>query len=43
LRPTETLDGAASTLIVADMVSVRPLSLGDAAYLTCEFTVNVHA
>jgi len=43
IEDDKTLDGAASTLIVADMVSVRPLSLGDAAYLTCEFTVNVHA
>ena len=38
-----TLAGACSTLKVADMVAVRPLSLGDAAYLTCEFNVNVHA
>lgn len=38
-----TLDGACQTLIVADMVSIRPLSIGDAAYLTCEFNVNVHA
>lgn len=38
-----TLDGNASTLIVDEMVSVRPLSIGDAAYVTCEFNVNVHA
>ena len=38
-----TLGGACSTLMVADMVAVRPLSLGDAAYLTCEFNVTVHA
>jgi hypothetical protein len=37
------LGGACQTLIVADMVSIRPLSIGDAAYLTCEFNVNVHA
>lgn len=38
-----TLAGACSTLIVGDMIAVRPLSLGDASYLTCEFTVTVHA
>lgn len=38
-----TLGGACSTLKVADMIAVRPLSLGDAAYLTCEFNVIVHA
>lgn len=38
-----TLAGACSTLKVADMIAVRPLSLGDAAYLTCEFNVIVHA
>lgn len=38
-----TLGGECSTLKVADMVTVRPLSIGDAAYLTCEFTVTVHA
>lgn len=38
-----TLDGNASTLIVDEMISVRPLSIGDAAYVTCEFNINVHA
>lgn len=38
-----TLGGSCSTLKVADMIAVRPLSLGDAAYLTCEFNVIVHA
>jgi hypothetical protein len=38
-----TLDGNASTLIVEEMVSVRPLSIGDAAYTTCEFNITVHA
>jgi hypothetical protein len=38
-----TLGGNCSTLKVADMIAVRPLSLGDAAYLTCEFNVIVHA
>ncbi len=38
-----TLAGAAQTLKVSDMLSIRPLSIGDAAYLTCEFNVTVHA
>lgn len=38
-----TLGGACSTLTVGEMITVRPLSLGDASYLTCEFTVTVHA
>lgn len=43
IEDDRTLGGACSTLIVADMVAVRPLTLGDAAYLTCEFNVTVHA
>lgn len=38
-----TLGGVCSSLIVGDMVAVRPLTLGDASYLTCEFNVTVHA
>jgi len=38
-----TLGGVCSTLKVADMLNVRPVSLGDAAYLSCEFNVLVHA
>jgi hypothetical protein len=38
-----TLGGVCQTLIVAEMLSIRPLSIGDAAYLTCEFNVTVHA
>ena len=38
-----TLAGAAQTLKVSDMLSIRPLSIGDAAYLICEFNVTVHA
>jgi hypothetical protein len=38
-----TLDGNASTLIVDEMITVRPLTIGDAAYMTCEFNVIVHA
>jgi hypothetical protein len=36
------LGGKCSTLIVEEMISVRPLTVGDAAYVTCEFNVNVH-
>lgn len=38
-----TLGGVCSTLKVQDMIAVRPVSLGDAAYLSCEFNVFVHA
>lgn len=38
-----TLGGACHTLIVNDMVSVRPITTGDASYLSCEFTVVLHA
>ncbi len=38
-----TLGGAAQSLIVNDMVSIRPLSIGDAAYLLAEFNVAVYA
>jgi len=37
------LGGKCSTLIVEEMVSVRPLTIGDAAYTTCEFNLTVHA
>ena len=43
LEVDQTLDGVCQTLLVADMVSVRPLSQGDAEYLSCEFNVTVHA
>lgn len=43
IETDQTLDGNASTLIVEEMVSVRPLSIGDAAYTTCEFNITVHA
>lgn len=39
----QTLNGVCQTLIVADMVAVRPITLGDASYLSCEFNVTVHA
>lgn len=38
-----TLGGACETLIVTDMVSVRPITTGDASYLSCEFNVTLHA
>ena len=43
IEADKTLGGNSSTLKVGDMVAVRPLSIGDAAYLTCEFNVTVHA
>lgn len=39
----QTLGGACSTLVVSDAVAVKPLTIGDASYLTCEFVVSVHA
>jgi hypothetical protein len=38
-----TLGGKCSTLIIGDMITVRPLSIGDASYLTCEFNLSIHA
>lgn len=38
-----TLGGKADSLIVEDMVAIRPLILGDETYISCEFNVNVHA
>jgi len=29
--------------MVDDMISIRPLQIGDASYLTCEFNLSVHA
>lgn len=43
LEVDQTLNGVCQSLLVADMVSVRPLSQGDAEYLSCEFNVTVHA
>ena len=43
IEADKTLGGVCQTLIVSEMVSVRPLAISDAAYLTCEFTVVVHA
>lgn len=39
----QTLGGECSTLIVDEMVTVRPITIGDAAYVTCEFNITVHA
>lgn len=38
-----TLGGACSSLVVSDSIAVKPLTIGDASYLTVEFTVTVHA
>ena len=43
IEADKTLGGNCSTLKVGDMIAVRPLSLGDASYLTCEFNVTVNA
>lgn len=43
IEADRTLGGACNTCKVAEMIAVRPLTLGDAAYLTCEFNVIVHA
>jgi hypothetical protein len=42
LEVDQTLNGVCQSLMVADMVSVRPITQGDAAYLSCEFNVTVH-
>ena len=43
LEVDQTLNGVCQSLLVESMVNVRPLSLGDAAYLSCEFNVTVYA
>lgn len=43
LEDDPTLNGACQTLIVGEMVAVRPLTLGDASYLSCEFNLSIHA
>lgn len=43
LEADQTLGGVAATVKVNDMLAVRPVSLGDAAYLSCEFNVSVNA
>jgi hypothetical protein len=43
IESDRTLDGICSTLIIEDMITIRPLSIGDASYLTCEFNLTVHA
>lgn len=43
IEADQTLGGACSTLVVSDAVAVKPLTIGDASYLTCEFVVSVHA
>lgn len=43
IESDRTLDGNCSTLIIEDMITIRPLSIGDASYLTCEFNLSIHA
>jgi hypothetical protein len=43
LEADQTLSGVAQTVKVNDMLAVRPVSLGDAAYLSVEFNVYVNA
>ena len=43
IEDDRTLAGMCDTLILTDMVAVRPLTMGDAAYVTCEFNVTVYA
>lgn len=38
-----TLGGIAQSLIVSDMVAVRPITLGDANYLSVELNLTVYA
>lgn len=43
IEADRTLGGNCSTLIIEDMITIRPLSIGDASYLTCEFNLSIHA
>ena len=43
LEADRTLTGKCSTLIVDNMISIRPLQIGDASYLTCEFNLSIRA
>lgn len=43
LEVDPTLNGICQSLMVENMIAVRPLSLGDASYLSCEFNVTVYA
>ena len=43
LEDDQTLGGVCQTVKVNDMLAVRPVSLGDATYLSCEFNVYVNA
>lgn len=43
LETDQTLGGVCSTVKVSDMLAIRPVSLGDAVYLSCEFNVTVNA
>ena len=43
LEDDQTLSGVAQSVKVNDMLAVRPVSLGDAPYLSVEFNVYVNA
>ena len=43
LEDDQTLSGVAQSVKVNDMMAVRPVSLGDAPYLSVEFNVYVNA
>ena len=43
LEADPTLGGLCQAVLVSDTVSVRPIALGDASYLSVEFNVTVHA
>jgi hypothetical protein len=43
IEADKTLGGKCQSLKVEEMVAIRPVTLGDAAYLSAEFNVVVHA
>ena len=43
LEVDPTLNGIVQSLIVAEMASIRLLTMGDATFLTCDFNLTVHA
>lgn len=43
LEADPTLNGIVQSLVVAEMASIRLLTMGDATFLTCDFNLTVHA
>lgn len=43
IEADRTLTGNCQSLIIEDMITIRPLAIGDAQYLTCEFNLTIHA